>query len=104
MLNGSLVRWRETDLKFLSVSQVTLGIGLRSALGYSAVKRMKVEAGRQAFLMAVASPSGSSVRNSLKIKSLVHQWEAPEVPEQVGAPGFEAEEDSPSQCSLATLG
>uniref|UniRef100_A0A674H8H5 Rho GTPase-activating protein 39 n=1 Tax=Taeniopygia guttata TaxID=59729 RepID=A0A674H8H5_TAEGU len=56
VLDGSLVRWRETRL--------------RSALGCSAVKRMKVEAGRQAFLMAVASPSGISVRNSLKIKSL----------------------------------
>lgn len=56
MLDGGLGRWRE-NLKFVSVSQAALGIGLRSALGCSAVKRMKVEAGRPAFLMAVASPS-----------------------------------------------
>lgn len=39
--------------KFVSVSQAAFGIGLRSALGCSAVKRKKVEAGRQAFLVAV---------------------------------------------------
>lgn len=49
--------WREANPKFVSISQAALDIGLRSALSCSAVKRGKVEAGRQAFLMAVASPS-----------------------------------------------
>lgn len=57
MLDGGLGRWREANPKFISVSQAGLGIGLRSGLGCNAVKRRKVEAGRQVSLMGVASPS-----------------------------------------------
>lgn len=54
LLGGGLGRWREAYPKFISVLQAALGIGLRSALGCNAVNRRKVEAGTQAFLMAVA--------------------------------------------------
>lgn len=51
-----VVAWAdgERPIPNSSVFQAALGIGLRSALGCNAVNRRKVEAGTQAFLMAVA--------------------------------------------------